>query len=261
MTSEEAIYDLAERYLAAEADRFALEPLSVICPHLTVEEAYRVQMAIVARKVGTGERIAGKKVGATNEAIQRAMNIDEPIYGHLFFGQKISDGAEVSLTELIHPRVECEIAFTLDKDLCGPGVTASDALDAVGTVAAAIEINDSRTRGWDIGIREVVADNGVAARFLLGRKEVSPNGLDLREVRVVMEKNGVETARSSGAAILGDPALSLAWLANKLSEGNGGLAAGEVVLAGSMTPMTPAAAGDLVEASLDGLGSLSVRFR
>lgn len=261
MTSEEAIDDLAERYLAAEAGRIALEPISVISPHLTVEEAYRVQMAIVASRLRAGERLAGKKVGATNEAIQRAMKIDEPIYGHLFVGQKISDGAEVSLSELIHPRVECEIAFTLDKDLHGPGVTAAEALEAVGSVAAAIEINDSRTRGWDIGIREVVADNGVTARFLLGRKEVPPDGLDLREVRVVMEKNDVEAARSSGAAILGDPALSLAWLANKIAGDGGGLLAGEVVLAGSMTPMAAVEGGDLVEASFDCLGSLSVRFR
>ncbi|MDF0590400.1 fumarylacetoacetate hydrolase family protein [Methanotrichaceae archaeon Mx] len=260
MITAEAIDDLADRYLAAEADRIALEPLSVISPHLTVEEAYRVQMAIVARKVGAGERIAGRKVGATNEAIQRAMKIGEPIYGHLFSGQRISNGAEVSLSELIHPRVEGEIAFTLRRDLEGPGVTAADALDAVGTVAAAIEINDSRTRGWDVGMREVVADNGVAARFLLGEGRPA-DGLDLREVRVVMEKNGEEAARSSGAAILGDPALSLAWLANKIGEGNGGLRAGEVVLAGSMTPMAPVAVGDLVEASFEGLGSLSVRFR
>lgn len=260
MTREEAIDDLAERYLGAEADRIALEPLSVISPHLTVEEAYRVQMAIVARKVGAGERIAGRKVGATNEAIQRAMKIGEPIYGHLFSGQRISDGAEVSLTELIHPRVEGEIAFILRRDLHGPGVTAADALEAVGTVTAAIEINDSRTRGWDIGIREVVADNGVVARFILGEGRPA-DGLDLSKVRVVMEKNGEEAARSSGAAILGDPARSLAWLANKLSIRNGGLAAGEVVLAGSMTPMIPVSGGDLVEASFDGLGRLSVRFR
>ena len=260
MTEDNFIDDLARRYLAAEAERVGLEPISITCPHLTVEEAYRVQTAIVASRLSGGERLAGKKVGATNEAIQRAMNIAEPIYGHLFVGQRVSDGAEVSISELIHPKVECEIAFTLDKDLRGPGVTAADALEAVGSVAGAIEINDSRTRGWDVGIREVIADNSVAARFVLG-DDILPDGLDLRRVSLVMEKNGEEAARSTGAAILGNPAESLAWLANKVAEDEGGIRAGEVVLAGSMTPMTPVGRGDLIEASFDGLGKVSVRFQ
>jgi len=260
MTKEDAIDDLARRYLAAEAERAALEPISVICPDLTMDEAYRVQMAIVAKKLETGERLAGKKVGATNEAIQKAMMIPEPIYGHLFESQQISSGTTVSLSRLIHPKVECEIAFILERDLSGPGATAEEAIEAARSVAASIEINDSRTRGWQIGTREVIADNGVAARFILGEKVFDARDLDLREVGVVMEKNGEEVARSTGAAILGNPVESVAWLANKVAEHDGGLRAGEVVLAGSMTPMTPVGREDLIEASFDDLGKVSVRF-
>ncbi len=260
MTKEDAICDLARRYLVAEAERAALEPISVICPDLTMEEAYRVQMAIVATKLDTGESLAGKKVGATNEAIQKAMMIPEPIYGHLFKSQQISTGTTVPLSRLIHPKVECEIAFILGRDLSGPGATAEEALEAARSVTASIEINDSRTRGWQIGTREVIADNGVAARFLLGDVVLDARDLDLRMVKVVMEKNGEEIARSTGAAILGNPAESLAWLANKVAEHDGGLRAGEVVLAGSMTPMTPVVKGDLIEASFDDLGRVSVRF-
>ena len=260
MAGEEIIDDLARRYLAAEAERAALEPISVICPHLTVEEAYRVQMAIVARKLAAGEELAGKKVGATNEAIQRAMMISEPIYGTIFKSQQIASGDAASISRLIHPKVECEIAFTLNKDLSGPGATFEDALEAAGTVTAAIEINDARTRDWMIGTREVVADNGVAARFVLGERVLAAGDLDLRMVKVVMEKNGEEVARSKGAAILGNPAASVAWLANKVAEHDGGLRAGEVILAGSMTPMMPVVRGDLIEARFDDLGEVSVRF-
>jgi 2-keto-4-pentenoate hydratase len=260
MTKEDTIDDLAKKYLAAETERIALEPISVICPDLTADEAYRVQMAIVASKLRAGERLAGKKVGATNEAIQKAMMIPEPIYGHLFKSQQISSGMTVSLSQLIHPKVECEIAFTLGRDLSGPDVTSDDALEAALSVTASIEINDSRTRDWKIGTREVIADNGVAARFLLGEVVRSAGDLDLPGLQVVMKKNGEEIARSSGAAILGNPAESLAWLANKVAEHDGGLQAGEVVLAGSMTPMTPVESGDLIEARFDDLGKVSVRF-
>ncbi len=260
MTKEDAIDDLARRYLAAEAERAALEPISIICPDLTPDEAYRVQMAIVASKLDAGESLAGKKVGATNEAIQRSMMITEPIYGHIFKSQQLPNGTAVSLSRLIHPRIECEIAFTLGRDLSGPGTTAEEALEAARSVTASIEINDSRTRGWEIGTREVIADNGVAAHFVLGERELSADDLDLPGLGVVMEKNGEVVARSTGASILGNPARSVAWLANKVAEHDGGLRAGEVVLAGSMTPMTPVERGDLIEAHFADLGKVSVRF-
>jgi 2-keto-4-pentenoate hydratase len=77
---------------------------------------------------------------------------------------------------------------------------------------------------------------------------------------VVLEKNDEEVASATGAAVLGDPARAVAWLANKLAEHNQDLKAGEVVLPGSMTPLYHVGAGDRVEAHFDALGSVSVSF-
>jgi hypothetical protein len=75
-----------------------------------------------------------------------------------------------------------------------------------------LEINDPRTREWKIGSHEAIADNGVAARFVLGEQRLSVEGLDLPNTMVVLKKNGEEIASATGAAVLGDAARAVAWL-------------------------------------------------
>ena len=257
---EEDIASLAHRLIAAEQRCVPIEPITFLHPNLTEADAYRVQMAVVATRVEHGDRVIGRKVGATSQAIQRFLQIDEPIYGTLLDSNQVANGETISLSQLIHPRVECEIAFLLSEDLVGPGIAVTDVVEATQTVVASLEINDPRTREWKIGSREAIADNGVAARFVLGEQWLPIEGLDLPNVTVVLKKNGEEVTSATGAAVLGDPARAVAWLANKLAENHQRLKAGEIVLPGSMTPIYPAGAGDRVAAEFEALGSMSVRF-
>jgi len=125
---------------------------------------------------------------------------------------------------------------------------------------ASLEINDPRTSEWKIGSREAIADNGVTARFVLGEQRLPVVDLDLSNTTVALKKNGEEVAFATGAAVLGDPARAVAWLANKLAEHHQSLKTGEIVLPGSMTPIYPVGTADRVEAEFDVLGSVSVRF-
>jgi 2-keto-4-pentenoate hydratase len=258
--TEEVITDLAHRLITAEQRCVPIEPITSLYLDLTEADAYRVQMAVVTTKVEHGDRVIGRKVGATSQAIQQLLRIDEPIYGTLLESNQVANGETISLSRLIHPRVECEIAFLLGEDLVGPGIAVTDVLAATQAVMASLEINDPRTREWKIGSHEAIADNGVAARFVLGEQRLSVEGLDLPNTKVVLKKNGEEIASATGAAVLGDPARAVAWLANKLAEHHQSLKAGEIVLPGSMTPIYPVGTADRVEAEFDVLGSVSVRF-
>jgi 2-keto-4-pentenoate hydratase len=258
--TEQVIVDLAHRLIAAEQRCVPIEPITSLYPDITEADAYRVQMALVATKVERGDRVTGRKVGATNHTIQQLLRIDEPIYGSLFQSNRVANGETISLSRLIHPRIECEIAFLLGADLVGPGIAVSDVLAATGAVMASLEINDPRTREWKIGSREAIADNGVTARFVLSEQRLPVEDLDLPNTRVLLKKNGEEVASATGAAVLGDPARAVAWLANKLAGHHQSLKAGEIVLPGSMTPIYPVGVADKVEAEFDVLGSVSVRF-
>jgi len=75
-----------------------------------------------------------------------------------------------------------------------------------------------------------------------------------------MEKNGAVLSTAAGAAVLGNPAESVAWLANKLTEYGITLKKGEFVMSGSLVSAVPVEAGASLRATFDRLGSVSVRF-
>ena len=83
---------------------------------------------------------------------------------------------------------------------------------------------------------------------------------DLRYVGMVLEKNGEVVATGAGAAVLGNPAQSVAWLANKLSEFGVTLKAGEIIMSGSFIAAVKASQNDVIRATFDRLGSITVKF-
>lgn len=257
---ENLVADLAHKYISAEVSAVPIEPIRTSYPEITVDDAYRIQQAVADGKVQRGDRIIGKKIGATTAAAQQKFGLSEPFFGYLLESARLEDGATVELARLIAPRVECEITFVIGRALAGPGVTVDDVLDATESVVAAFEIVDSRTKGWDVGMPEALADGGLSARFVLGRTPVLVQGRDLAQVRLVLTRNGAVAAESTGAAVMGSPAIAVAWLANKLATYNLGLEPGDIVLAGSLTPLQPVEAGDRLEAAFEGIGSVSVTF-
>jgi 2-keto-4-pentenoate hydratase len=86
------------------------------------------------------------------------------------------------------------------------------------------------------------------------------DAVDLRLVGGILEKNGEVLYTAAGAAALGDPAIAVAWLANKLATFDILLRAGEIILPGAVTKAAPVERGDTIRATYDRLGSVSVKF-
>jgi 2-oxopent-4-enoate/cis-2-oxohex-4-enoate hydratase len=241
--------------------RKAMEPLTGRYPGMRVEDAYRIQQSLVARRLQGGARVIGKKIGVTSRPVMDMLGVYEPDFGILLDDMPVADGGTVDTRMLIQPRVEGEIAFVLKRDLSGPGVRASDVLAAAEYVMPCFEIVDSRIRDWKIKIQDTVADNASCGLYVLGKNRVDPRGADLYSCGMVMQKGGEVIATGAGAAALGSPLNSVAWLANRFSELGDGLKAGEVVLSGALAAMFPAKAGDDFNLTIAGLGDCSVHFR
>lgn len=254
------VEDLAVELLQAWEMRVPVDPLTERFPGITVAQAYEIQLAMVRRRLAGGRRVVGKKIGLTSKAMQDLLGVHEPDYGHLLDDMVVPNGQAIPVSRLLQPRCEGEIAFLLKRDLVGPGVTVAEVLAATEAVLPALEIVDSRVRDWRIKIQDTVADNASSALLVLGDKLTSVQGLDLRLVGMVLEKNGQVMSTGAGAAVLGHPAAAVAWLANKLGEFGVALKAGEIVLSGALTAALPIAAGDAFRAEFDRLGSASVRF-
>jgi len=256
MIDEEKIVEFAQELVAAEDERKPIDPITERA-ELSIEDAYKIQLEIIKMKTGRGEKVVGKKIGLTSKRMQQAIGVYQPDFGHITDKMIIAEGYPIPLSELIQPKIEVEIAFILKDDLIGPGVTAAEVLRCTMGFLPAFEVIDSRIKGWKIKIQDTIADNASIGRVILGSPLSNLYGIDLRSVGVVVRKNGEVIETAAGAAVLGNPLESVAWLANKLSEHGVNPSAGEIVLSGSLIAPIEIKLGDVIQAEFGcGLGTV-----
>jgi 2-keto-4-pentenoate hydratase len=188
------------------------------------------------------------------------MNINEPDYGHVFDAQMAAQDVPIRVGELIQPHIEAELAFVLHRDVKGPGVTEATVMAATAGIMAAIEVVDIRYKDMKIALQDTVADNAACGRIVLGSRLVPIDGMDLRTIGLVLEKNGQILDTGVSASVLGNPAAAVAWLANKMAAFGVPLKAGELIMSGSFTSMYPVAAGENYTAYFGGIGSVKASF-
>lgn len=251
---------LGDELYAALRGCSVVEPLTNRHADITVDEAYHIQQRMLSRRLESGERVVGKKIGVTSAAVMNMLGVFQPDFGYMLDGMIVAQGESIAMSTLIQPKAEGEIAFILKRDLMGPGLSNADVLAATECVMPCFEIVDSRIRDWKIKIQDTVADNASCGVFVLGDSAVDPRRVDLSTCGMVLEKNGEIIATGAGAAALGSPVNAVAWLANTLGRLGIPLKAGEVILSGALAAMFPAKAGDNFRVTIGGLGGCSVRF-
>jgi 2-keto-4-pentenoate hydratase len=247
---------LVARLAHARETATAIPQLSDDVPDLDLQTGYAVQR-LSRDRMGD---VIGWKLGVTSRAKQRQVGVDAPIYGYLTTAHVLDYGVPLDTRAHISPRCEPEIAFVMGADLAGEHVTATEVLAATAGVAPGIEVLDSRFTDYRFTMPDVVADNASAGRYVIGAP-VSPAGIDLRLVGVVLEQNGEVVATASGAASLGHPAAAVAWLVRSLAAAGEGLRRGDVILSGGLTAATPVTAGDCIVVSIDRIGSVELACR
>jgi 2-oxo-3-hexenedioate decarboxylase len=227
-------------------------------PDLTLEQGYEIQLSLRKRHQKDGARLVGAKLGLTSRAKQAQMGQTAPVHGFLTDAMRLETGEPLVVSSLGQPRVEPEIAFVLGRELSGSGVTSADVLRATDAVCPALEILDSRYPDYKFTLPDVVADNTSSGRFVLGATLTPPLGIDLRLVGCVFERNGALAGTAAGAASLGHPAAAVAALVRELAGRGEGLSAGDVVMSGGLTEAVAVAAGDVVAARFDRLGTVEL---
>jgi 2-oxo-3-hexenedioate decarboxylase len=251
---------LADRLEACQLQQQDTTKITDDHPEMDWDDAYAIQDEIRRRKVARGLRVIGLKAGLTSHAKMKQMGVSNPVFGYMTDDYAVPDGGECKVSELIHPKVEPEIAFVTKTELRGPGCHIGSVLAATDFVMPGIEVIDSRYRDFKFDLKSVVADNTSAARFVVGGQPMNAHDCDLRTVGVVMEKNGVPVAFGAGAAVLGHPAAAIAALANHLSARGECIPAGTLILSGGITEAVAVKAGDNITLRVQGMGSTSIRF-
>jgi 2-keto-4-pentenoate hydratase len=239
--------------------RTRIDHLPPDCRPVDRAAAYSAQKEIVTF---SGQDVVGWKIAATSAAGQKHIGVDGPLAGPLLANRVLTDGATVPLDGNIMMVAEAEFAFKFARPLpkrTNP-YTQDEVLAAVESLHPAIEVPDSRYNDFvKVGAPQLIADTACADWFVLG----APTAVDWR-VRdlvahmVVVYRNGEKVATGSGANVLGDPRIALAWLVNELRTYADGIAAGQFVTTGTCVIPVPIQCGDKVRVDFGDFGTADV---
>ena len=262
MTNQAIIEECSSLLWEAEKSCSPINTLTSIYSQLTHEDAYAIQAATLRRRSSQG---VGFKLGYTSAAMRAQMNIAEPNYGvltkdHLLDHQEGALDGYIPFGELIHPLVEPEIAILINQEISGAGHTRHTIESHVEAVMPALEIVDTRYKEYKFSLVDNISDNSSGARVVLGAPKKLSQVDDLRLSGVLLWSEGHTLDTGVGANSMGDPLLSIAWLANFLAQQELSIPAGSIIMTGGLTKAHPAKSKQTFLAEFGGLGNVKAHF-
>jgi 2-keto-4-pentenoate hydratase len=227
----------------------------------TAAAAYEIQAAMI-KLAGLAQ--IGWKIGATTRATQELLAVDEPLVGPLFAPYRHPDRAQIALVAAHRPGLESEFLVGLGADLPPRerSYGAEEVKDAIAFVAPAFEIIGCRFEGGLAGKGLLaIADGGANAAIVQGEPVRDWRRFDLGDHAVRLSLNGAQAASgSSSDLVFGNPIGAVAWLASRRLPTARGLKAGEIVMTGTCTGLTPIKPGDEASADFGELGQVRASF-
>ena len=248
--------------LLAHYDSAALWPAEHGVPP-DLAAAYQSALAVRTLRQARGERPVGYKVGFTNRTIWPRYGIYAPIWGTVWSNTlQFCDGVgEVDLRGTVQPRLEPEIAFGI-RSTPPAGATLEQLFDCVDWLAPSFEVVQSHLPEWKFAsAAEPVADSGLHARLLVGRKTpvrdlaASGEALDARLAATTLQlfQGDTQVDQGQGRNVLDGPLHALRHFVREQQQcpGAPALQAGDVVTTGTWTDAWPIAPGQTWKTRID----------
>jgi len=141
-------------------------------PGFDLTAAYRSALAVRQLRMVRGEAPKGYKIGFTNRQIWPRYNVFAPIWGTVWdttLSFCEGDGT-VLLSHTCQPRIEPEAVFGM-KAAPAANACLDDLFAAIEWVAPGFEVVQSHLPDWKFSAPETVADGGLHARLLDGRRQ------------------------------------------------------------------------------------------
>lgn len=241
-------------------------------PGFDVAAAYQSALAVRRLREQRGESPRGYKIGFTNRNIWPRYQVFAPIWGTVWNStlQFCESAGSVDLSGTCQPRLEPEAVFGLRAT---PPMHASleQLFDCIDWVAPGFEIVQSHLPDWKFTAADTVADGGLHAHLLVGRKaptrEVATSAVELEKrltaAKVSLRHNGREVEQGLGANVLDGPLHALHHFMQELRRCPSApdLQAGDVITTGTWTDAWPVQAGQTWTAHFDApLSRLDVTF-
>lgn len=240
-------------------------------PDFSIEDAYSVALRVCELRRLRGERLVGRKIGATNRTMWPILGVTGPNWGFAYDSTVFDLTAVAGNFDLAHfrqPRIEPEIVLHL-ATTPQPGMSESDLLRCIDKVAHGFELVHSPFSDWKVSAPDAVAAYGLHMALLLGpwhpiRSDLSAWGRMLRDFTIELSSSDGTRRQGAGHNVLDSPVLALQFLVDDLaSQRLPRLQAGEVVTTGTLTEAMPVQPGETWTTEISGapFDGLSVKFQ
>ena len=251
---------LADTLIEARREGQVLDVLARRHPALDLGQAYRIQNAMLRRKLAAGERRTGWKIARSRANLLDPEQPPVPAFGHVMASDVLPDG-HVFPSKAFGGMVmaEVEIALWLGKDLPGPEVGREELLEAISAVGGAIEVLANRVGIDPIKLPHAVADNMFQAGVLFTRQRKPLAEVDFSREAAAASIDGQAHSDGRAADLMGEGPLAAAlWLANELPKHGHQLEAGDFIITGSILIPPLLRPGETATAHYSSFGELSI---
>lgn len=208
-----------------------------------------------------GHKPLGWKLAFGGSAAMERLRIDAPLVGFLMQSAILSSGSTVSLSNWKKPAAEPEIAVRLGKDLPANADCAT-CISAIAGLGPAIELADVDHPSDDV--EGTLARNIYQRHIILGSNDATRAGGALEGLTCRVVRDGCEIAQAADPqtlqALTGELIDIVRHTANLLDAFGETLQAGQIIIAGSITPPLWVAPGEEICFQLAPIDTISIRF-
>ncbi|MCE9660655.1 MAG: fumarylacetoacetate hydrolase [Burkholderiales bacterium] len=265
---------LTDAEAAALFDSYASRTPATLPPMTSEADAACSRTKLNALLLLQNGKVVGYKAGLTNPAVQKRFGADKPVWGVLYDGMILDDGATVEAAFGARPLFEADMLVRVKSADINRAKTPMDVLESIDQIIPFIELpdlvvapsqalNGNGISAINVGARLGVAGKPIAVPAFRGERFAMIDALRDMTV-VVIDTNGAELSRGKGSDILEHPLNAVVWLAEALARQGLAMEPGQVISLGSFSPLTPPKPGQKVTVRYDGLPGatpVSVTFR
>ena len=229
---------------------------------LDSKDAYKIQEEInnIFSNNGLG-KIIGYKIGCTNRAIQKELNVVEPIYGALFKNKVIKNNSNLSIKNFIKVGVECEIYVSISKDIIDQDQFSKEKIqNLINYCGLSLEIVEDRFVEIKKNTIEHIIIDGSLGNSIILSKKIRHKFSNYSKFIGKLFLNNKEIYSCSSDSILGDPLNALKWYFQKKLALKRTINKGEIISLGSITPLLWINKPCTIKAKIDELGECSINF-
>jgi 2-keto-4-pentenoate hydratase len=208
--------------------------------------------------LAAGKKSLGWKLAFGGPAAMERLRTNAPLVGFLMADAVVTSGSTISFAGWKKPAAEPELTVYLAKDLA-PGADRQTAIGAIAGLGPAIELADVDHPSNDV--EGTLARNIYQRHIILGGCDATHAGGNLSGLNARVFRNGAEMADTSDLeALTGELITIVGHVANLLAHFGETLRAGQIIIAGSITPPIWVEAGETIGFHLEPLQPIFINF-